>query len=359
VNGGLRVDRPEHVERLWAEGEPLTAATLPSWLDLDDAPMYRRVAASVPVGEERSRLEVAGLVVDETGVYVKDPSDDGIEIFSIGIASGASPLELAVETRPVLTREDVSDLTALTVADPFMLRRGGLWHMFFEAWDWHVGKGAIALAVSADGLEWAYQQVVLEEEFHLSYPYVFEWDGDAYLVPESSRGGGVRLYRAASFPDRWECVAELVAEEELVDPSPFHADDRWWLLAGTTEHDALRLFAAPAVTGPWREHPGSPVVSNDPVRARPAGRVLVDDSRIVRFAQRCDTGYGLDVRAFEIVELTPEAYAERDRGVVLAAGRSAWNAGGMHHVDAHRLGAESWLACVDGWRAAGDPYSYT
>jgi hypothetical protein len=36
-------------------------------------------------------------------------------------------------------------------------------------------EGEIGLATSEDGLKWDYKQVVLNEPFHLSYPYVFEW----------------------------------------------------------------------------------------------------------------------------------------------------------------------------------------
>ena len=172
-------------------------------------------------------------------------------------------------------------------------------------------------------------------------------------MPESFRAGVVRLYRARRFPGEWECVAELIAGE-LVDPSPFHAAGRWWLLAGGEERSELRLFHARDLLEPWEEHPASPVVAGDPVRSRPAGRVVVDGDRILRFAQRCDTGYGLDVRAFEIGELTPLRYSERELpGPVLAASGVGWNADGMHHIDPHRLGADSWLACVDGWRAPG------
>jgi hypothetical protein len=338
---------------MWAEGEALTPRTLPTWLDLDDAHLYRRVAAGVPSVQERGRLELAGLVVDHSGIYVPDQSDQ--QVFSIGLATGRSPHELNVSHEPCLTRDDVSDVTAHHVADPFMLRREGRWFMFFEVWDWHAVKGAIALAVSDDGLKWGYEQVVLAEAFHLSFPYIFEWAGEAYLVPESARAGALWLYRASRFPWHWERVAELLTGEDIVDATPFRAGDRWWLLGGAGENDKLRLFFADDLLGPWREHPASPVVDGDPVRARPAGRVLADSGRLIRFAQRCDDAYGLDVRAHEIIELTPTHYAERELGVVLAGGAYGWNARGMHHVDLHKLGSGSWLACVDGWRAAGTP----
>ena len=39
--------------------------------------------------------------------------------------------------------------------------------------------------------------IVLAEPFHLSYPYVFEWQGSHYMIPESGAAKSVRLYRAS------------------------------------------------------------------------------------------------------------------------------------------------------------------
>ena len=277
----------------------------------------------------------------------------GDPVFAIGIAEGVSPLELTAPAAPILVGEDVTDVTATYVADPFVVRRGERWHMFLEVWDYDENKGAIGLAQSGDGRRWRYDRIVLAEKFHLSYPYVFEWAGEVYLVPESFQAGAVRLYRASSFPTGWTLVQELVEGDGLVDATPFRAGGRWWMLVGTVDHDTLRLFHAGELTGPWLEHPSSPVVAADPVRARPAGRMLDEGGRLYRFAQRCDTAYGLDVRAFEILELTPTRYAERELpGPVLAASGAGWNANGMHHVDAHRLGPGRWIVYVDGWYEA-------
>ncbi|HET9363828.1 MAG TPA: hypothetical protein VFP71_02460, partial [Candidatus Angelobacter sp.] len=54
-------------------------------------------------------------------------------VWSIGIYAGKSPLQLSPAARnPVISAGDVSDVSARFVADPFMLRVDGLWHMFFE-----------------------------------------------------------------------------------------------------------------------------------------------------------------------------------------------------------------------------------
>jgi hypothetical protein len=62
-------------------------------------------------------------------------------------------------------------------------------------------------------IHWSYREIVLREKFHLSYPYVFEEDGEAYMVPECGGSGGIQLYRADRFPDRWVNVSTLVKGE--------------------------------------------------------------------------------------------------------------------------------------------------
>ena len=59
------------------------------------------------------------------------------------------------------------------VADPFMVFENGTWYMFFEAMNDFESRGVIGLATSEDGLSWQYQKIILNESFHLSYPYVF------------------------------------------------------------------------------------------------------------------------------------------------------------------------------------------
>jgi hypothetical protein len=225
--------------------------------------------------------------------------------------------------------------------------------MFFEVMNWRTKMGQVGWATSGDGLRWEYRQVVLAESFHLSYPYVFEWAGEHYLIPESFQAGGVRLYRGRPFPTHWEFVATILAGPYLADASVCRFGGRWWLFADaspTREHDTLRLWHAADLLGPWAEHPASPIVSGDPRTARPGGRVVVSGRRVLRFAQNCEPAYGTDVRAFEVTELTPTAYRERPVGAVPVLGPgTGWNAGGMHHVDAHDLGDGTWLACVDGW----------
>ena len=288
----------------------------------------------------------------ETGT-VPVAAPNKTQIWSIGIYAGKSPFDIVPAPNaknPVLTADSVSDIRATLVADPFMVREQGTWHMFFEVMNAQAGKGEIGLATSKNAIDWHYRQIVLREPFHLSYPYTFQWNGAYYMVPESYQANSVRLYKADEFPTRWSFVKTLLHGDEFVDPTIFHFGDHWWLFtdfarppffAGT-----LRLFHASHLAGPWIEHPRSPIVEGNPHFARPAGRVQLLDGSVIRYTQDCCPDYGTRVQAFRITELTTERYREQavDLPPVVGPAGESWNESGMHHVDAHQTDA-----CVDGF----------
>ncbi len=285
----------------------------------------------------------------------RDPSGSRTSSWSIGLYRGPTPLRLAPASEvanPVLSAASVTDLAAELVADPFLVHAGGRWFLFFEIVPRGQRNGLIGLAESADGLRWEYRSIVLNEPFHLSYPHVFSWNGDHYMTPETLGARQVRLYRAADFPSRWEPVGDLVPGRHA-DPTLFRAGDTWWLFTCSLpyQHSELRLYYADELTGPWTEHPRSPIVVDDPRGARPAGRIISWDGTLLRFAQDCVPYYGHDVRAFRITRLTREDYQEEIAGPdpLMAPGREPWSCRGMHHVDAHRWPDGGWIAAVNGF----------
>src|SRR6185295_15737975 len=83
--------------------------------------------------------------------------------WSIGIYFGRSPLDLFPPENvhnPILTANDVTDVRAGFVADPFMIRFEDTWHMFFEVKNRESRRGEIGLATSKDGIQWSYEQIV-------------------------------------------------------------------------------------------------------------------------------------------------------------------------------------------------------
>lgn len=276
-------------------------------------------------------------------------------VWSIGMFGGPTLAELKPVTgieMPVLSAQHVTDIPAEFVADPFMIEVNRTWYMFFEVMNRSTGKGDIGLATSRDGLKWEYQQIVLSEPFHLSYPHVFRVDGEYFMVPESYEAKSMRLYRADPFPLKWSFVATML-KGPWVDSSIFFFDNRWWVFSNPVapENQVLELFYADKPTGPWQRHAMSPLITGNNRIARGGGRVTIVNNRPIRFTQDCFPVYGTAVRAFEVSVLTTTEYAEQELqfSPILQAEAEGWRRQGMHHIDPHFVNG-SWLACVDGWQ---------
>lgn len=273
--------------------------------------------------------------------------------WSIGIYIGESPFNFVSPKNirnPVLTAKDVTDVPADGVADPFMLKENSTWYMFFEVMNSHTKQGDIGLAISNDGLSWIYKQIVLDEPFHISYPYIFKWKNKYYMIPESYQTNSIRLYKAIDFPTKWSFVKTLLYKN-CADSSVFFFENKWWMFIGV-QNDTLCFYYTDNFMDSWVEHPKSPIIMGNAHIARPGGRVLIFDDRIVRYTQDDDPTYGNQVRAFEITEITTTSYKEKEvsENPIIKAGGVGWNAEGMHHIDPHRIDENEWIACVDGYR---------
>src|SRR5688500_17863281 len=123
--------------------------------------------------------------------------------WTIGIYRSDSPFhfnKLQGWINPLFKAEDVTDVPAKFVADPFLIKDNETFYLFFEVYNNDTQQGDLAVATSKNTWIWNYEKVILDEPFHLSYPYVFQSDGEHYLVPESFEDNSIRLYKADDFP---------------------------------------------------------------------------------------------------------------------------------------------------------------
>ncbi|OGO27539.1 MAG: hypothetical protein A2136_06900 [Chloroflexi bacterium RBG_16_54_11] len=208
---------------------------------------------------------------------------------------------------PVLTAEDVTDRHARSVADPFLYNETGQWYMFMEVYARQAEQGDIGLARSTDGLTWIYERIVLDEPFHLSYPYVFKYGNDYYMLPETYEKQEVRLYKSHNFPYDWKYFKTLIKGRDFVDPSIIFFDGQWWIFVGSSDRATLYLYYSDSPAGNWVEHPQSPLIRNDTSQARPGGRFFVyNRNQVIRIAQ--GWGNGIRIRAFRVYILNTVQY---------------------------------------------------
>ncbi|MCH9695855.1 MAG: hypothetical protein K0U72_15180 [Gammaproteobacteria bacterium] len=202
-------------------------------------------------------------------------------------------------------------------ADPFLFEYKGKSYLFFEELQYRTNRGEI-LAVEIDENGFVGKPVTaMAKDFHLSYPFVFEFEGEVYMIPESYDNRTVDLYRSTGFPDAWQLERTLFSGQRFVDVTIHKYNETYWLFANVSSIDAvspwdeLYLFYADSpVAEEWTSHPENPVVS-DVRTSRPAGRVFSHKDKLIRPSQNCAPHYGYGLNFCEIIELTKTRYREQ------------------------------------------------
>jgi len=199
------------------------------------------------------------------------------------------------------------------LADPFPIDSEGETFIFVEEYRRRQKKGVISyVRVDAEG-EISPAEVALEEDYHLSYPFVFHWNGECYMLPESSQVHRIELFKAVAFPGSWTRVGTLVEGVRAQDATLVRDRDTWWLFANIEVsqggYDELHLFHSHELLGPWKPHPCNPVLC-DVRRARPAGSVFRQGKHLIRPSQDCSVGYGSAIVLNRIDCLSAEAYRD-------------------------------------------------
>ncbi|AET93239.1 hypothetical protein BYI23_C010930 [Burkholderia sp. YI23] len=204
-------------------------------------------------------------------------------------------------------------------ADPFLWRgKNGEYHLFFESLPYDTNRGTIS-HMAFDPATQSWQEtprIVLERNYHLSYPFLFEHEGEIFMIPETCGNRTIEMYRAASFPTEW-VLHKVVMRDIVAADTTLHFDGKtWWMFTSVAEDggpnwDELSIFHSDSPFGEWTAHPMNPVVS-DVRLARMAGNLFTDaQNRLIRPAQNCEREYGAALAFREITELTPTTYAER------------------------------------------------
>lgn len=199
-------------------------------------------------------------------------------------------------------------------ADPCLVERDDRRFVFFEDFEYARNRGVISVLEIDRAGHAGEAQPVLEEDYHLSYPFVFRWQDVDYMIPESKTDHSVRLYRALEFPRRWVFDRVLLEGIAAVDATVMAHEGRWYLFANVSETggsswDELFLFVADTPLGPWLPHPMNPIVS-DVRSARPAGAFFMQDGKLYRPSQDSSISYGSSIAVQCVNKLSPTEYEE-------------------------------------------------
>lgn len=199
-------------------------------------------------------------------------------------------------------------------ADPFPLRHDGRDYIFVEEFPFATERGLLSVAELGSAGLVTPPRPVIETDCHLSYPHLLEHDGVIYMIPETAERRTVELWRATSFPYQWEREAVLIHDAQLLDTTLVRTSGAWYLLGSpreewTSSWDALAVYTAPNLLGPWKPIAGNPWVV-DVRAARSAGAVFTCGRTLLRPVQDCSSRYGARLGFTKIDRLTQFGFAQ-------------------------------------------------
>lgn len=192
------------------------------------------------------------------------------------------------------------------LADPFVIYRDNRYFCFMEEYQFSRDKGVISVyEIREQSVERL--GVVIDESFHLSFPFLFEMGEDLYMCPETSEANEIRLYKCVSFPYEWRYEKTLMHNVSAVDTMIFEKDSIFWMLtnicsAGAGENATeLHIFwSNNFLSDEWHKHPANPVIFDS--RYARNGGLIFDGEEILRVFQK--QGYDVYGESFGIAKIT-------------------------------------------------------
>lgn len=220
-------------------------------------------------------------------------------------------------------------------ADPFLISSEIGEFLFVEEFSYAQKKAHIAVYDVSTSIP-KRLGIALNEEFHVSFPYVFRHENNFYMCPETIASRQVRLYKATNFPLDWKLQSVLLDNICAADPLIFFKDGKFWLLANVDpkcsgdSHSMLSVFYSDDLQSKsWLQSELNPVLF-DASCARNGGLVCTNDSKL-RFGQVQGFNlYGESLRAFEIIKINEVEYKEVE--VPLPKPDIGSTFVGMHHL---------------------------
>ena len=208
-------------------------------------------------------------------------------------------------------------------ADPHVIVKDDKYFIFIEEYIYRKGKAHIALIEMDKQGNYQYKGKILEKPYHLSYPFVFEFNNNFYMIPESVSNKKIEIFKCIEFPNKWESHGILMNDIDAVDSTILFHNNKWWLFTGIKENDGasnsdeLFLFYSQDPTSDkWIPHPQNPIIS-DVRRARPAGKIFSYNDKLYRPSQDGSYYYGYGININQIKKINETEYEEEMENQIL------------------------------------------
>lgn len=198
-------------------------------------------------------------------------------------------------------------------ADPFPIQADGKIYIFCEVFNQTKEKGCIGVAEFREG-HIEKPRIILEKKYHMSYPCVFQYENQYYMIPETSENRTIELYRAVVFPDQWILEKILQKNVDSVDSTVFCDATGFYILTYESNRKKDKQLSIYRLDMEKREIQKSAMLTYDKNTGRPAGNIMSLQGKIIRPSQDGQSRYGGRIIFNGILEWTEINYTEEQIG---------------------------------------------
>jgi hypothetical protein len=185
----------------------------------------------------------------------------------------------------------IKNLPGRYFADPFVIKRNQKHYVFVEDYIKKDSKAVISVIEIDDKDNHKYFTSIIEEDFHLSFPFIFEYENDLFMIPESSINKDIRLYKCIKFPDKWIYCYNLISNIHAADTILFKKSNLYWLLTTSSKDNDYSsqlniFFSDNPLSKRWTAHKKNPVRYD--INNGRNGGLLIDNNELIRATQTYD-----------------------------------------------------------------------
>ena len=198
-------------------------------------------------------------------------------------------------------------------ADPFGLEVQSNLYLFYEEYVYSKGYADIRCTVLDSRLNILDDRPALDTDYHLSFPWVFEYENAFWMLPEQCCTKTLTLYKAVEFPYVWKPESVLL-ELPVFDCQLFWYNNKWCMLysvSGEQENSTTYVRFSDSLTGSWMNSPSFTIHTSDR-GARAGGSVFSHENSLYRVTQNCTDRYGGSVILKQIHSLTNSELVETE-----------------------------------------------
>lgn len=187
-------------------------------------------------------------------------------------------------------------------ADPILINFKMNKYVFMEAFDMKKQIGRLVVSKYENG-KLEESKIIMKRFFHLSYPCVFEYNDELYMIPETGQCTTLELWKCIGNIYNWKKMATLKNHVRLADTTVFVLNKTVYLISYEEEKEYITHIYMLNMSN--YEVNEIEKIKNSSNNKRPAGKFFYYNQKLYRPVQNNIKKYGESVIINEIKSLRP------------------------------------------------------